>query len=139
MVARKQAQPGSAPASEKPIASVSPRKDTGSPRGLRRGPPVAKKPARGTFFGAKEPESPTKPASPQTSRKAFEDLPTDRPVSPRKQPMKPEVSEPEVQVVQQSPREAAGTSFVLLLLFCVFLYPVISLQGRFAPLLSTKM
>ena len=123
MVARKQAQPGSAPVSEKPIASVSPRKDTGSPRGIRRGPPVAKKPVRDTLSGGKRPGSPTKPASPQTTRKALEDLPTGSPLSPRKQPVKPEVSEPEVQVVQQSPREAAGTSFASVLLFLLLFFP----------------
>lgn len=116
VVARKHSQPGSAPVPEKPTASISPRKETGSPRAPRRGPPVAKKPVRDSLSDPKKSGSPRKPESPQTTRKTVDNVPGGSPVSPRRQPMKLEVSELEVQVVQQSPRESAGTSYFLV--FC---------------------
>lgn len=109
VVARKHTPPGSAPVPEKATASVSPRRETGSPRAPKRGPPVAKKPVRDSLSDPKKPGHPRKPVSPEETKKPFANVPTGSPVSPRKQPAKPEVVEPEVQVVQSSPREAAGT------------------------------
>jgi len=112
VVARKQAQPGSAPAPEKATASVPPRRETGSPRTPKRGPPVAKKPVRDSLSDPNLPGSPWKPASPEETKKPIESMPTGSLISPRKQPVKPEPLELEVQLVQQSPRETAGISCV---------------------------
>lgn len=98
VVARKQTPAGSGQVSEK----------TGSPRAIKRGPPVAKKPVRDSLSDPKKPGSPRKTESPRMTKKAYERSPSGSPVSPRKSPPKPEVPEPEVLVIQQSPREAAG-------------------------------
>ena len=107
MVARKQTPAGSGQVSEK----------TGSPRAIKRGPPVAKKPARDSLSDPKKPGSPRKAESPRMTKKAYERSPSGSPVSPRKSPPKPEVPEPEVLVIQQSPREATGRWCILILLF----------------------
>lgn len=110
VVARKQTQTGSAPAAEK----------TGSPRAIKRGPPVAKKPVQDSLSDPKKAVSPRKAESPRMSKKPFESVPTGSPVktgspvSPRKQPTKLEVYEPDAQVAQQSPRETAAVSPILL-------------------------
>ena len=103
VVARKQTQTGSAPAAEK----------TGSPRAIKRGPPVAKKPVQDSLSDPKKAVSPRKAESPQMSKKPPTGSPvkTGSPVSPRKQPTKLEVYEPDAQVAQQSPRETAGTLY----------------------------
>lgn len=98
VVARKESHPGSASGPEKATASVSPRKDTGSPRNIKRGPPVAKKPSRDSLPDSPRLVGPKKP--PRLH------LQNGSPVSPRKQPVKPVVAEPEVQVVNQSSPDA---------------------------------
>ena len=119
VVARKQAPAGSPPASDKPTSSsVSPRKETGSPRVLKRGPPVAKKPARGSISEPEKPgTSPRKAESPQLTKRPFESVPsggaltgsaqTGSPVASGSEQTQPQAFEPVVQIVQQSPREAA--------------------------------
>lgn len=123
VVARKQGLPGSPPASDKaPSASVSPRRDTGSPRVHKKGPPVAKKPVRESTSDAKKPTSPRKAESPRTTEKPLEILPngsalsahaptgngpTGSPLVSRREPVQTQAFEPVVQIVQQSPREAA--------------------------------
>ncbi|XP_073227363.1 multiple PDZ domain protein-like isoform X1 [Porites lutea] len=102
VVARKQTPAGSGQVSEK----------TGSPRAIKRGPPVAKKPVRDSLSDPKKPGSPRKTESPRMTKKAYERSPSGSPVSPRKSPPKPEVPEPEVLVIQQSPREVAVTPLV---------------------------
>lgn len=122
VVARKQALAGSPPASDKPTSSsVSPRRETGSPRVHKKGPPVAKKPVRGSISEPEKPESPRKAESPRWSKKAYESLPsgsaltgsapTGRPVTSGSEPVQPQAFEPVVQIVQQSPREAARKCF----------------------------
>ena len=124
VVARKQALPGSPPAPEKATtASVSPRRDTGSPRAPKRGPPVAKKPARNSMSDDQKPESPRKSESPQMTKKPFESVPSGSlltgsapsgsvssgsPSASRREPVQSHAFEPEVHVIQQSPREAEG-------------------------------
>lgn len=98
VVARKQTSAGSGQVSEKTV----------SPRAIKRGPPVAKKPARDSLSDPQKPGSPRKAESPRMTKKAYERSPRGSPVSPRKSSPKPEVPEPEVLVIQQSPREAAG-------------------------------
>lgn len=98
VVARKQTPAGSGQVSEK----------TGSPRAIKRGPPVTKKPARDSLSNPLKPGSPRKAESPRMTKKPYERSPSGSPVSPRKSPPKPEVPEPEVLVIQQSPRETAG-------------------------------
>ena len=123
VVARKQGLPGSPPASDKaPSASVSPRRDTGSPRAHKKGPPVAKKPVRESTSDAKKPASPRKAESPKTTEKPLEivptgsvlsasvptgSAPTGSPLVSRREPVQTQAFEPVVQIVQQSPREAA--------------------------------
>ena len=117
VVARKQALSGSPPASDKPTSSVSPRRETGSPRIDRKGPPVAKKPVRESISETQQPGSPRKAESPQLTKKTFESVPsvgaltgsvpTGSPVASRREPVQPQAFEPVVQIVQQSPREAA--------------------------------
>ena len=109
VVARKESHPGSASGPEKATASVSPRKDTGSPRNIKRGPPVAKKPSRDSLPDSPRLVGPKKP--PRLH------LQNGSPVSPRKQPVKPVVAEPEVQVVNQSSPDAVGKAYVSLLCF----------------------
>lgn len=122
VVARKQALPGSPPASDKPTSSsVSPRRETGSPRVLKKGPPVAQKPVRGSISDNQKPGSPRKAESPQLTKKTFESVPngsaltgsvpTGSPVASRREPVQPQAFEPVVQIVQQSPREAARKFF----------------------------
>lgn len=123
VVARKQALAGSPPAADKPTSSsVSPRRETGSPLLHKKGPPVAKKPARGSIPEPQNPGSPRKAESPHLTRKPFESVPsvnalngsvptgslsTGSPVASRREPVQPQDFEPVVQIVQQSPREAA--------------------------------
>ena len=109
VVARKQTQPGSASAPEKATASVPPRRETGNPRTPKRGPPVAKKPVRDSLSDPKLHGSPRKPTSPKETKKPIEGMPTGSLILPRKQPVKPEPLEPEVQLIQHSPKETAGT------------------------------
>lgn len=137
VVARKQALAGSPPASDKPTSSsVSPRRETGSPRVHKKGPPVAKKPVRGSISEPEKPESPRKAESPRWSKKAYESLPsgsaltgslptgsapTGRPVTSGSEPVQPQAFEPVVQIVQQSPREAARKFFLTTLLTSIAL------------------
>lgn len=123
VVARKQALAGSPPAADKPTSSsVSPRRETGSPLLHKKGPPVAKKPARGSTPEPQSTGSPRKAESPQLTKKPFESVPgvnalngsvptgslsTGSPVASRREPVQPQDFEPVVQIVQQSPREAA--------------------------------
>ena len=121
MVARKQASTGSPPASDKPTSSVYPRRETGSPRVHKRGPPVAKKPVRGSISEPEKPGSPRKEESPQLTKKPFENVPsgsvmtgsspTGSSVASRIEPVQPQAFEPVVQIVQQSPREEARKFF----------------------------
>lgn len=114
MVARKQAPSGSPPvAARATSANVSPRKETGSPRTPRRGPPVSKKPVRDSMHDGSNPGSPRKQGS--LERVPTEIVPTETgsdqngsPVASRREPQQSHVFEPEVQVVQQSPRQTAG-------------------------------
>ena len=118
VVARKQAIAGSPPASDKPTSSsVYPRRETGSPRVHKKGPPVAKKPVKGSIAEPEKPVSPRKAESPQLTKKPFgnmpngialtESLPKGSSVALRLEPVQPQAFEPVVEIVQQSPREAA--------------------------------
>lgn len=117
VVARKQASAGSPPASDKPTSSsVFPRRETGSPRVHKKGPPVAKKPVRESISEPENPGSPMKAESPQLTKKPFENVPsggspTGSSVASRIEPVQPQAFEPVVQIVQQSPREAARKFF----------------------------
>ena len=109
MVARKQSQPGSASGPEKAQASSSPRRDTGrdtgSPRAIRRGPPVAKRPTPEDLAGSSKVVSPRKP--PRLFLQEGESPSS----SPRIEPVKPEFSEPEEHGSNQPSPEANGKFF----------------------------
>lgn len=113
MVARKQVLPGSPPGAEKVTpANISPRKETGSPRVPKKGPPVAKKPVRDSMSDENKPGSPRTPDGPDGVQTGS--VQTGSPLVSRREPVQSQVFEPEIQVVQQSPRQAAGrllTSF----------------------------
>lgn len=117
VVARKQGLPGSPP---------SPRRETGSPRVHKKGPPVAKKPVKESTSDMKKPGSPRKAESPKIAKKPFESVPTGSvlnatvptgsaptgsPLVSRREPVQSQAFEPVVQIVQQSPRETARKSF----------------------------
>lgn len=145
VVARKQGLPGSPPASDKATsASVSPRRETGSPRLHKKGPPVAKKPVRESTSDAKKPGSPRKAESPKMTKKPFESVPTGgaltadvptgsvptgSPLASRREPVQPQAFEPVVQIVQQSPREAAR-KFITPLFFTDCFKAVGKIQSR---------
>lgn len=123
VVARKQASAGSPPASDKPTSSsVFPRRELGSPRVHKKGPPVARKPVGESISEPEKPESPRKAESPQLTKKPFENvpsgsartgsLPTGSSVASIIVPVQPQAFEPVVQIVQQSPREAARKFFL---------------------------
>lgn len=111
VVARKQTPPGGSPGAEKSTsANSSPRRETGSPRTPRRGPPVATKPARDSMSDSSNPGSPRKQWS--LERVPAEIVQTGNgqsgsPAASRREPEQSQALEPEVQVVQQSPRQAA--------------------------------
>ncbi|KAK2556764.1 Multiple PDZ domain protein, partial [Acropora cervicornis] len=89
VVARKQSQPGSASGPEKAQASGSPRRDTGSPRPIRKGPPVAKQPTLEDLADSSKVVGPKKP--PRIFLQEGES-----PISsPRIEPVKPKFSESE--------------------------------------------
>ncbi|XP_022779810.1 multiple PDZ domain protein-like isoform X3 [Stylophora pistillata] len=111
VVARKQAPSGSPPAAARATsANVSPRKETGSPRTPRRGPPVSKKPVRDSMHDGSNPGSPRKQGSLERVPTEIVQTGSDQngsPVASRREPQQSHVFEPEVQVVQQSPRQTA--------------------------------
>lgn len=117
VVARKQTPPGGSPGAEKSTsANSSPRRETGSPRTPRRGPPVATKPARDSMSDSSNPGSPRKQWS--LERVPAEIVQTGNghsgsPAASRREPEQSQAFEPEVQVVQQSPRQAAGRFFYI--------------------------
>ena len=122
VVARKQTTAGSPPASDKPASSSGySRRETGSPRVHKKGPPVPKKPVRGSISEPEKPVSPRKAESPQLTKKPFENVPNGSAltesvpkgssVASRMEPEQPQAFEPVVQIVQQSPREAARKFF----------------------------
>ena len=127
VVARKQALAGSPPASDKPTSSsVSPRRDTGSPRVHKKGPPVAKKPVKGSISEPESSGSPRKAESPQWSKRPFESVPsgsapTGSLVASGNEPVQPQAFEPVVEIVQQSPREAARKFSTTLLASIAFI------------------
>lgn len=102
MVARKQSQPGSASGIEKAQASGSPRRDTGSPHPIRKGPPVAKKPTLEDLANSSKVVGPKKP--PRVFLQEGES-PTS---SPRTEPVKREFSESEARDSNQPSPEANG-------------------------------
>ena len=106
MVARKQSQPGSASSPEKAQASGSPRRDTGSPRPIRKGPPVAKQSMLEDLADSSKVVGPKKP--PRVFLQEGES-----PISsPRTEPVKPEFSESEARGSNQPSPEANGKFLV---------------------------
>lgn len=106
VVARKQSQPGSASGPEKAQASGSPRRDIGSPRPIRKGPPVAKQPMLEDLADSSKVVGPKKP--PRVFLQEGES-----PISsPRTEPVKPEFSESEARGSNQ-PSPEANVSQVL--------------------------
>jgi len=106
VVARKQSQPGSASGPEKAQASGSPRRDIGSPRPIRKGPPVAKQPMLEDLADSSKVVGPKKP--PRVFLQEGES-----PISsPRTEPVKPEFSESEARGSNQPSPEANGKFLV---------------------------